>query len=372
MTLLVCACTPKVIVTVTNNAGFGRAHELVEVPVGQLAKIVLAEGETYVVNNAAGEVVPSQLTHDGLLVFQSGLGAGETAKFTIGAGAPQEFATKTSGWFSPERMDDFVWENDRVAFRTYGNALIAKDGPSNGIDALYKRSEDMVIGRWYKDFFEKGLSYHQDNGTGLDDYTVGRSTGAGAMAPYADGKLWLNRNFTGHEVLDNGPLRTTFRLTYPALEVDGKTYSDSRTISIDAGSQMSKIVQEYNFTEPMPVAAGIARRYTKDPSDPVTVGEDYFIYSEPTTRASSGVKLAIVMPGMEGTAVDEYEIPKTEKNGRKYMHTLALATYQPGTPVTYYIGFGWEKWGYPDLESFKVYVENFVMGLETPLVVGVE
>ncbi len=116
--VIVCACAPKTTVTIDNTLTIDRSAELVEIPTSGLRTVTLAEGQTYVVTDASGEVIPSQVTHDGLLVFQSGLGAGEEAEFKIEAGAPREFPVKTRARFAPERFDDMIWENDRVAFST--------------------------------------------------------------------------------------------------------------------------------------------------------------------------------------------------------------------------------------------------------------
>ena len=40
----------------------------------------------------------------------------------------------------PERLDDFAWENDLVAFRAYGSAIRRTKGPEDsGIDCWLKR-----------------------------------------------------------------------------------------------------------------------------------------------------------------------------------------------------------------------------------------
>ncbi len=121
-------------------------------------------------------------------------------------------------------MDDFVWENDRVAFRAYGPALVAKDGPSTGFDAWYKRTSKLVVDEWYADELGGIKKYHDDHGEGMDDYSVGPTLGLGAPAAYVDGVIWKNKNFASYEVLENGPLRTTFRLIYDDLDVDGTRY----------------------------------------------------------------------------------------------------------------------------------------------------
>lgn len=371
--VLLASCNTKpneLALTVENPSDFNRVTDLVELSLDTLkSKIALAEGQVYVVKNAKGEVVPSQVTYDGKLIFQSGVKAKETAAFTVSAGEKQEFKPQTYGRLITERKDDFAWENDRVAFRIYGAALMASDGPSNGLDAWYKRTNDMVIDKWYKDDLSGAASYHEDKGEGLDDYKVGRSLGAGAMAPFVNDKLWLNENFVSQELLENGPLRTTFRLAYKDINVADKTYTESRTFSIDAGSQFSKVTQEYGVSENISVAAGIVKRAAND-TVIVDPDKDYIIYREPSEKAGS-VFLGLVFPaGIDSMVVDTYKVANAKtKNEDTYSHVLAVATYKVDCPIVYYTGYGWSKFGFADEAAFQTYISNFSKGLKQPLVV---
>ncbi len=367
-----CACAPKATITVENTLGFDRSAELVQIPVEQLGAVTLTEGQTYVVTGAAGAVVPSQVTHDGLLLFQSGLGANQTATFTVKAGTPQEFDPKTYGRFAPERMDDFIWENDRVAFRIYGTALIEKDGPSNGIDALYKRSEEPVLDKWYEDYFsEAELSYHDDHGTGLDDYNVKRTLGAGGMAPYVDGNPVLNINFAGQELLDNGPLRTTFTLTYPAIEINGTPVAEVRTFSIDAGSQLTRVTQEYGVGEPVKVVVGYPLRDGAEAK--YAANGNIFMIEEPATPKASGVYLGAVLPKTITEVVENTrEVPTGVTGAGVFRSVLSVTEYTPGTPYIYYTGYGWEKHGDWTAEKFAGYLADFDAALKTPFVINIK
>ncbi|MDR0832645.1 MAG: DUF4861 domain-containing protein [Candidatus Symbiothrix sp.] len=350
-------------IVVQNPSEFDRSHELVELPLTKLENwIQLKEGEVYEVHNRKQEIVPSQVTSDGLLLFQSGLRQNETATFTVVSGAKQEFAPKTYGRFIQERKDDFAWENDRVAFRIYGQALIPVDGPSNGLDVWYKRTNALVVDKWYKNDLENHIPYHNDNGEGLDDYKVGRTLGAGAMAPYPQDQLVLNENFVTPQVIENGPLRTTFKLIYKPVVVDGKTYAESRTFSIDAGSQLTKVVQEYGFDTPTPVAAGIVKRDTQD--RPIIASDkSYILYQEPATDKASGVTIAVLYPaGFDKTVV--------HSDGTS--HILGVTTYQPNMPVTYYTGYNWSEFGFKTVDEFQHYLEKFKARLAKPFIVTIK
>lgn len=360
-----CSSNKEIQITIENPSTFDRLTEVIEIPIDSIKdKVTLKDSAVYVVKNSAGEVIPSQVTYDRKLIFQPEVKANESKTFVISTDTARTYPAKTFGRLITERKDDFAWENDRVAFRIYAQALIATDGPSNGLDIWYKRTNDLVIDKWYEADLAGKASYHNDNGEGLDDYKVGRTLGAGAMAPYVNGKLWLNDNFISDEILDNGPLRTTVKLSYNDVDVDGRKVSESRTFSIDAGSQLTKVVQAYGVNEPMQVAAGIIKRENGD-SVIAAVDKGYIIYAEPKTNKAEGVYLSLLLPeGISESVVDTYEIGKN-----KYSHVLAVTTQQPKKPVTYYTGYGWAKFGFPTVGDFEKYILNFSDGLKQPLVI---
>ncbi|MDR1331644.1 MAG: DUF4861 domain-containing protein [Tannerella sp.] len=372
------SCTPQgatVRVTVNNPCDYDRTDELVEIPLDALlSRITFADGETCVVTDGRGETVVSQVTHDGKLVFQAGVKARGKASYTVSAGEPQVFASRTFGRLVAERYDDFAWENDRVAFRIYGAALIPVDGPSNGLDLWYKRTAEPVIDRWYGDDLAGIRSYHEDHGEGLDDYKVGRTLGGGMMAPYVDSTLRLNENFVRHELLENGPLRTTFTLIYSDLNVDGRMLSERRTFSLDAGSQLTKVTQAYGGTgEVLPVAAGIVKRDGDDAifKSRTKNGTAALVYAEPESDAVGRVYVGMVFPsGFDATTVDTYTLTHAI-SGREetHSHLLALTSCSPGMPVVYYTGFGWSKFGFPSVDDFEAYIGKFMEGLDRPLLI---
>lgn len=360
-----CSSEKDLKITIENPSEFDRLTDIVEIPIDSIKdKVKLKDSMVYVVKNEAGAIIPSQVTYDRKLIFQPEVKANESKTFTIATDVAQTYAAKTFGRLITERKDDFAWENDRVAFRIYAQALVATDGPSNGLDIWYKRTNDLIIDKWYEADLAKRASYHNDNGEGLDNYDVKRSLGAGAMAPYVNDKLWLNENFVSDEILDNGPLRTTFKVTYKDIEVDGKSYSESRTFSIDAGSQYSKVVQAYGINEPMQVAAGIVKRESGD-SIVAATDKGYILYAEPKTSKVEGIYIGLVFPeGISKEVVNTYEI-----GDKKYSHVLAVTTQQPKKPVTYYTGYGWAKFGFPTLTDFENYTQNFIEGLKQPLII---
>jgi len=137
-----CAKPNKVEIEVSNTLSFNRSSELVELSISELEnKISLQDDETFLVQNAEGKIVPSQVTYDNKLIFQSELEANETKIFTILANKVEVYNAKTSAVFHPERYNDFVWENDRVGFRVYGQELMKIQAPMSGFDLWYKRTD---------------------------------------------------------------------------------------------------------------------------------------------------------------------------------------------------------------------------------------
>src|SRR4029079_10794958 len=146
-----------------------------------------------------------------VVIFQADFAAGETKKFSISIGAKHVYTKdqfKSFGRFARERFDDFAWENDRIAHRTYGKALETWEGEplsSSAIDIWSKRTSRLVINDWY--LLD---NYHEDAGEGADFYSAGSSRGDGGTGLWAAGQLWVSRNFVDSRVLANGPIRVMF------------------------------------------------------------------------------------------------------------------------------------------------------------------
>ena len=152
--------------------------------------------------------------------------------------------------------------------------------------------------------------------------------------------------------------------------INGQSVAESRTISLDAGSQLSKVIQAYTIKETMPVAAGFVKREKGD-SIISSLDKNYIIYAEPTTPKTSGVYLGLVfLQGMTESKIDTYEIinPVTNKKERQ-THVLGVTAQQPNIPVTYYTGYGWSEFGFPMLSDFERYIQTFSEGLKHPLII---
>lgn len=195
------------------------------------------------------------------LLVQLSLGAGSASTLVMTAGKKQAFAPRTFCRYVPERYEDFAWENDRIAFRAYGKALEATKENAWGTDVWSKRTAALIINKWYLE-----NDYHKDHGEGLDYYKVGFTLGAGNMALLQADTLCYFANYDRYEVLDNGPLRSSFRLHHPPLALAGGTVALTREISIDAGSQLYRVTARLatTGTPALRVVAGIRKNVGAD------------------------------------------------------------------------------------------------------------
>lgn len=367
--MMVClSCSKEAIVKVTfeNPAEFDR-REVVELAYQEIAtRLSLKENESLMVTNEQGKVAPVQLVFEGApepvkIVFPVMVTAKGRALYIIKkTHEPADVKMKAYGRLVPERKDDICWENDRIAFRAYGPALEATGEISNGYDIWVKRSEDTVINKRYRMELEQGISYHNDNGDGLDNYKVGRTLGAGAMAPYLNDTLWLANNFVKCEILDNGPVRFTCRLEYAPFDVDGHLVSEVRTITLDAGSQFNKVVDCYKgLPEGAKVAAGIVL-HGEDTEYFMDKRRGYTAYVEPVYRKEDGeTYVATVFP----QAITETR----EACG----HILAVVPNNEAGNL-YYFGAGWNRWGFDTSADWYRHVQQFASMLRFPLKVTMQ
>lgn len=363
--LMASCCQKEMSVTVQNNADFARKAETVEIDwTAVQSKLNLNPTDSIVVLNSDGKQIPYQIITEGTdspvkLIFQADVAPNGKAEYKVEKGSPEKFSSKVFARFVPERKDDFAWENDRVAFRVYGQALKVTDGPNNGIDAWNKRTDNLIIDEWYYRQEVEGKNYHSDYGTGCDYYAVGRSLGAGASAPYVNDTLWLGENYESYKVLDNGPIRTSFRLVYGAYDVDGKAISEVKTITLDAGSQLSKMVVDYSADSTLNVAAGIVKRVSGD-SVFYAPGKEFVAYKDQANEKNGTTFLAVVSP----TQFDETKVDCG--------HVIGTMHISPDQNAEYYFGFGWDKWGYESFDKWIEYVTQFNSQIKNPLQVTVK
>lgn len=235
--------------------------------------------------------------------------------------------------FAPDRLDDLLWENDRVAHRIYGPTLEAREAPSgSGIDVWAKRVRYPFMDRQLK-----FPNYHVDRGEGLDYYDVGRGRGAGGLGIWYDNKLWTSRNFSTYQIDKTGGDEARFSVTYRPWPVDVvRTVSERREFSLPLGSNFTRMTSTLtsNSDAPLIVAIGISKRSNDNGRGFVTrdAAHGGLMFWEPENpeHGSLGIALAVDPATVEGFTEDADNY-------------LILVRVTPGQSFTYYMGSAWDR-----------------------------
>jgi hypothetical protein len=288
------------------------------------------------------------------LLVQVSVGPRQSVNLNLSKGKSAAVKPKTFCRYVPERYDDFAWENDRVAFRIYGKALNGRSDNAYGSDIWAKRTPELVINKWYKQ-----NDYHKDHGEGLDYYHVGLTLGAGDIGVFLNDSIQFVHNYITWEVLDNGPLRSTFRVKYDPYTFKGITVNETKTISLDAGAQLSKIQVNVTHTSPqdLPMVVGITLRPTESP---LLLDEKAGIlgYWEPQHGNDGTIGVGSVFPTVPVTML------------KKYQHGLAKLSAKLGETITYYNGGAWDKAGlFTTSDTWFAYLQQFAANLKQPLTI---
>lgn len=365
-------------VTVSNPLDLDRSGELVEVCMEQVSeRLALDNTDQIVVINEAGEQMPYQITSDGKLIFPTEVMAGDATTYTIQAGTPQEglFEKSVYGRKYPERVDDVAWENDRVAFRTYGPALQASGERAFGYDIWLKRVSELVVEERYEKELRQSISYHVDHGNGLDCYKVGPTLGSGTTALLVGDSLIYPYCYVGEpEILDNGPLRFTVKLNYAPTKVkEDVAVTETRIITLDKGSHLNKTVVTYNgLTKSCSVAAGIVIHSENPEAYLLNAEKGYVTYTDLSDNIHNGngeIYVGVAFPDKmkEATTLLFSEEESKTLRGGALGHVLAITEYQPNGEFVYYWGNGWSKYGFADAAAWNAYMEAFSQKVRHPL-----
>ena len=254
----------------------------------------------------------------------------------------------------PERADDFVFENNLVAGRFYGEALEGNP-TSPGIDIWVKLPGALVANEWYKGAMEDPDYYHHDHG-GKDCYKVAVSLGGGASAPLIDGRLcYPATNYRASEILEKGPEKVVFVLHYPAWQAaEGVEVSLDKKVTVVPDTYFCEVEDIYNFTgaETLAIAAGVNRHAAQGTIWSESFGKDrYSIWeraSDQSIEPEDGMLgVAVVMPGAERVALSD--------DGT---HGLCIKTVRSGEPFCYKFGSCWSKGEIPDANAWFAKVKE--------------
>ena len=397
-------------VEVANPSDIERPDEVVELDWHVLAQHLpaIAPERVRVLEAGTGDELPSQPIDsdaDGStdrLLFLADFFPHQERAFVVEAVAPQgDVADRVHVSHMAER-DDVAWENDRVAFRTYGEGLWAlEDLVSSGIDVWMKRTRELVIDRWYA-----GGHYHTDAGEGADFFAVGPTLGAGGTAVWSRGerasenaegdnpnldespgedaegddpnrggsrdrdvqgaRLHRAPNFASHRIIANGPIRAVVELSYGPFVAGGMDVEEVKRITIDAGDHFFR--SESTFRTPTGEAIQVATGLVEREGMVASVAAEARPWTwlagwGPVARANGG-------HGDLGTAV-LVAADRLIEDVRAAGHHLLIADGANGQPVVHYVAAGWTPSGdFDGPSSWWAYLDEVATRLSHPLTIS--
>jgi hypothetical protein len=271
--------------------------------------------------------------------------------------------------FVPERTDDYTWENNKVAFRTYGPTAqkmiedkIKGGTLSSGIDGWLKRVEYPIINKWYNKTTKGEGSYHKDTGEGLDNFHVGTSRGIGGTAVKVDSIYYISKNFTSWKTITTGPIRTSFILTYANWDAAGNTITETKKISLDYGNFLSKF--EISVSGTNELAAGLTLHDKKGTVDS-NFKEGWLDHWEKIDDSEIGT--GIVVPDKKLIRIENYLTSKPDLSN----HYATIKVEE--NKAIYYAGFGWKKQGtFTNKKAWESYLTLFAQKMNNPLIVSLQ
>jgi hypothetical protein len=418
-----------VLVKVHNPSDFRRSCETVDlnfarpkdIPIngsGSIKRIweeiiggLTSAGKACVVDGVSSRILAFQnyVSESNHLLFQVDLAPSETRTFyildasTLAAVPPP--IVKTFARYVPERHDDFSWESDRIAHRLFGKALETwQEEPltSSGVDVWIKRTRNLVADHMY----HTGV-YYDTNLVSQDDYRVGKTRGDGGLGIWDGQKLYVSSNWRNWKLITTGPIRSEFEVTYDAWDAGGRKVSETKRISIDAGSNLSRVESTFRSgvpanAGPLTIGVGLAER----PGENVVVPdgspevnswqtstvkglvvqnqtEGWMTYWQPQDFAKGTTAVAIVLPkgsvqvftnDLPNLPASAFQAPtNTVQEGQPAVRNLlAIAPAEIGKPFVYYVGAGWDRSGdFPDAKSWTDYIRRLAERRDQPLQVTI-
>lgn len=333
-------------ISVKNNLDFSR-KEIVAIQRDKLSKLLknASEKDIRIKMPDSEEYLRTQwidYNNDGKgdeFLFEVDIKAKGTAKYVIVTNTAKEPQSKITTYsrFVPERIDDYAWENNKVAFRAYGptaQQLVEqhKEGGtlSSGIDLWLKKVDYSIIDNWYKKNVASPGYYHIEHGEGYDPYHVGASRGTGGAGIWVNDSLQVAKNYISYKTIATGPLRTVFELTYAPWSSYG--VYETKRISLDLHSNFSKFEITYKSDKKIPnYTVGITLHDKKGEVN-INKQKGWFRHWEPmdSTFVGEGIVLS---PQLIDTAFVH------DSNATDQSNLLILT--HPDNKITYYAGFAW-------------------------------
>lgn len=376
--LLASPALADVTVKATNKLPFDRPAQTIEVSGKDLTALDVKDlGFVHVKDESGKELLAQAVDIDfderhrpDIVIFQADFKPSESKTFTLTAGKKQVYTAddfKAFGRFNRERFDDYQWENDRVAHRTYGAGLRTWKGEpltSSTIDIWSKRTPKMVTDRWYMHG-----DYHADHGEGADFYSAGPTGGCGAAGVWSGDKVWWPTNFVNSRTLAAGPIRVLFELDYETFDANGQKISAMRRTQLDAGQNLNHIIMTFKPEGgAKDVIAAIGLKKTLVDKGVLEHGKDFNKEHGWLTKFEDVEKKA----GQQGLAaiVDDPELIQQQTEDAR--NQFLIVKVPADGKLSYRAGFFWDTANqFKDYDAWKKYVDEQAQGIAAPIEVTV-
>jgi len=246
--------------------------------------------------------------------------------------------------YVPERMDDFVWENEFFGARAYGPKL-AEPAPagqglvSSGFDVFNKAVPDIIMVDTLLRGIREKISYHKFDGRGFDNYKVATGCGCGGVGMLGKDGWRHEGNWKAQRVIEKTPEKAVFELDYEAYTLRGTIASGEPFCRFD-------LIPKGDAAKGFLIGPGIdvSEGREHDGVLKLSVEKGFIANFEPETEGH--VVTAIVVPHEALLASDD--------RGGIYL----LASAEKG--LTYYAGAAWSGAGrFKTAEEWHKYVAEF-------------
>lgn len=367
-------------IVIKNTLAINRVNEVVAIDLEKLQNITKSY-QDLLVKDEKGNLLVTQIIDTNLdgdpdeLLFRATVLA--NSKVFYIAFVDKNASTKkplsqysTYARFVPERTDDFTWENDMVAFRTYGpeaQRLVEQGNSggtlSSGIDLWLKKVKYSIINEWYSNNLKTPGYYHIDRGEGYDPYHVGKSRGTGGTGIWLNDSLYVSKNYVKYRIIATGPLRAIFELDYNPWSTFG--VKETKRISLDLGSNFTKFENTISSDSKIPNYTLGITLHTEKGIVNLNTPKGIFRHWEPIDDSFVGEGI-IVQSKVIKEAVNHHSTSADQSQ-------ILIITEPKKDKLVYYSGFTWSKSGQAQTaEEWDVKLNIQAEKINNPLVVKIK
>ena len=177
------------------------------------------------------------------------------------------------------------------------------------------------------------------------------------------------------QVKENGPLRFTVELTYPAKQIGKEMLREHRLISLSKGSYFNRMTVWYEGMKKksqIDVCGGLVV-HTDHAAD-LTLADNYIAYADPTDdakRHNLEIYVAVVFPdGINETRL--VRDPRHRKQGIIGNAIGVKRALKADAAFTYWFGASWHKSGTPNRNAWLAQIKQFVSDHQQPLLLSIK